>query len=162
MDKLYYFAYGLDMDKDRLQKVVGGEPVKVCNHVLFDYELSFSHGDTEQSYINIMHGGKGSLVEGVLYELNAEQIQKMDAFLHYPDVWQKKYLVDKHDIIFFYFSKKKENFSLAKPRPWYVVNLIKAAQSNNLTDTVDSFKAYVKVLTDNASSKPKKIINEHY
>jgi gamma-glutamylcyclotransferase len=75
-----YFAYGSNMDKQRLRERVGNFNSE-CAAVLRDYELCFNKlasGSTKgKGYANVM-ASAGSMVEGILYGIDKEGITKLD------------------------------------------------------------------------------------
>jgi gamma-glutamylcyclotransferase (GGCT)/AIG2-like uncharacterized protein YtfP len=87
-----YFAYGSNMDKKRLQERVGNFNSEHAA-VLRDYELCFNKlasGSTEgKGYANVM-ASAGSMVEGILYEIDKDGITKLDKYEGCPVHYTRK------------------------------------------------------------------------
>lgn len=91
MTKFLYFAYGSNVDSERMKgRSVNFESSEAA--VLEDYELNFhkrSKKFFDRGFANVSPA-KGKHVEGVLYQLSEEDILKLDKFegcpLHYERV----------------------------------------------------------------------------
>ncbi len=86
MRVVHYFAYGSNMNADRVQErglpVVGASAASLPGLELRFDKISRQH--PQCAHANIVYA-PGSLVEGVLYELDApEAIRVMDRFEHAP------------------------------------------------------------------------------
>ena len=93
MSNLYYFAYGSNMNPERV-KARGLNYSQVLSGQLSGYELSFNKysAKREGSAANIIMQ-ENAVTEGVLYLLSeAEQIVAMDPFEGFPDHYTRELL----------------------------------------------------------------------
>lgn len=106
--KTYYFAYGSNMSEKRMK-----EERKIKFHsrkkaILKDYKLVFnkmSESNNEIGFANIVKS-VGDFVEGVLYEINSEDIKRLNKYEGFP----KHYLKD-----IFYIGGVYAHVYLANP-----------------------------------------------
>ena len=84
-DLVWYFAYGSNMDEERLRIKRGIEPVNSTIAMLRDYKLLFNKKSKYKncSYANIV-SEKGSVVYGVLYLISRSDLGKLDVYEGYP------------------------------------------------------------------------------
>lgn len=87
--KMRYFAYGSNMDKDRMAKR-GINYTSRCFGRLTGYKLVFNKKayDGDFSYANIIPS-KSDFVEGVLYEFPDNEITNLDRVESYPRHYDK-------------------------------------------------------------------------
>jgi gamma-glutamylcyclotransferase (GGCT)/AIG2-like uncharacterized protein YtfP len=128
-----YFAYGSNMNPYRMidRKIEFSAPVV---GYLPGYRLTFNKvaANIGEGYANILPD-KNSIVEGVLYEINKNGMQKLDFFegypLHYRRVKIKIILEDKSIVdAFTYIAAKNMTAEGLKPSKQYLFHLIKAAK----------------------------------
>lgn len=89
---MYYFAYGSNMDKQRMKerKITFSDVERRAAH-LSGYHLEFNkvaNDNPLEGYANIVPDGSG-LVEGVLYNIDAASLPKLDKCEGYPDEYLK-------------------------------------------------------------------------
>ena len=85
-----YFAYGSNMNPERM-KDRGVDFIKSKAGILRNYKLTFSKICSENNksgYANIV-ANKNSIVEGVVYEINDNDILKLDTFEDYPEKYNR-------------------------------------------------------------------------
>ena len=88
---MYYFAYGSNMDKKRMEVEREITLFKRCSAHLSDYHLEFNkvaQGNPKEGKANIVPDD-GGLVEGVLYSIDAASLPKLDKCEGYPDEYLK-------------------------------------------------------------------------
>jgi gamma-glutamylcyclotransferase len=84
-DKKHYFAYGSNMNSERLRKRIGYLPPS-RKALLQDYALLFNktnYKNPTEGFANIVPQ-TGSQVEGILYEMTDKDIAKLDQFEGVP------------------------------------------------------------------------------
>lgn len=87
--KKYYFAYGSNLDINRLQSRVGNV-VSMGRHVLYGWKLVFNAGFDNQCFANIIFTGKNmDIVEGIVYQMTTRQIKKLDSFEGAPHLYTR-------------------------------------------------------------------------
>jgi len=82
---MYYFAYGSNMDKERMNKRGIAFSVRCAAH-LSGYRLKFNKvakDNPQEGKANIVIGD-GGLVEGALYDINATSLPTLDNCERYP------------------------------------------------------------------------------
>ncbi|GHC19774.1 gamma-glutamylcyclotransferase family protein [Aidingimonas halophila] len=87
----YYFAYGSNMNPDRVQARIGSTK-RVLAGVLPDHALSFNKASRIPgiAHANVVHQ-PGSQVEGALFQLaDAAQVELMDPFEGVPHDYQRQ------------------------------------------------------------------------
>lgn len=140
MENIYYFAFGSNTLKDRLEQRVG-EVKRIGTALLPDYKLVFNCGWKRSSFANIKRC-EGAVVEGVVYELDDYQIHWLDLYEGYPNNYEKFWFMDKGKILFGYWSINPNFISSAFPSPTYLKYLTDGALENNLTNTYNSLIQY--------------------
>ncbi|MCX8182535.1 MAG: gamma-glutamylcyclotransferase [Candidatus Methanomethyliaceae archaeon] len=83
--KVLYFAYGSNMDPERMEKRIG-EFYSIEGAILRGYRLAFNkkaQGKPGEGYANIVRDDSRA-VEGVLYEIDEEKLKKLDKFEGVP------------------------------------------------------------------------------
>lgn len=142
MLKVFYFAYGSNLSHERLISRVG-LCAKHRNYTLRGYKLSFNCGNRGLVYANIVKGRDTDSVEGVLYELNAEQFKELD---WYEGFYIKEFfMTDQQELCAVYVGhphaivKAKDT---TKPMLAYLNVIIEGCLENNLRHTYDELIAY--------------------
>ncbi|MEN2975432.1 MAG: gamma-glutamylcyclotransferase family protein [Candidatus Caldarchaeales archaeon] len=82
---VWYFAYGSNMDPDQM-KIRGVSFSKRLHAVLKGFRLEFnklSFRNPREGYANIVPDREG-VVEGILYEVEDEDLSKLDRYEGYP------------------------------------------------------------------------------
>lgn len=78
-----YFAYGSNLDPDRMSQRLGGAVEPVCIANLYGYQLTYDAGNPKyaSSYANISYtGDMREAVKGVVYKLRSGKIDELDQF----------------------------------------------------------------------------------
>ena len=133
MSNLYYFAYGSNMNPERV-RARGLEHSQVLSGQLSGYELSFNKYSAKRagSAANIIRK-KNAVTEGVLYLLSeADQILMMDPFEGYPDHYTREILsiATKSESVKAWVYIANQRFvrtNLLPPR-WYLNHLLAGKQ----------------------------------
>ena len=133
MSNLYYFAYGSNMNPERV-KARGLNYSQVLSGQLSGYELSFNKysAKREGSAANITRK-KDAVTEGVLYLLSGEeQIIQMDPFEGFPDHYTRELLsiATKSEPVKAWVYIANQRFireNLLPPR-WYLNHLLAGKQ----------------------------------
>lgn len=89
-DNTWYFACGSNMDAERMRKHIGRLPGRIPG-ILRGWRLEFNKMYTKISgvgFANIVHC-LGEIVEGVLYAVTEEELQKLDRFEGVPDHYKR-------------------------------------------------------------------------
>jgi len=127
----WYFAYGSNMDSDRLKKRIGRNRVEAKMGWLKGYALTFDKlADDGSGYANIQPV-KTETVYGVLYKLTEEELQKLDRYEGVPDHYVRRCIeveteAGKVQAECYVASEGKTREGL-KPRRDYLDHLIKGA-----------------------------------
>ena len=85
-----YFAYGSNMDPDRM-KQRGINFSKREHAILEGWKLLFNKiasRNPNEGYANIERG-EGSIVEGILYEIQGSDVEKLDKYEGYPNHYER-------------------------------------------------------------------------
>jgi gamma-glutamylcyclotransferase (GGCT)/AIG2-like uncharacterized protein YtfP len=133
MSNLYYFAYGSNMNSERV-RARGLEYSQVLSGQLSGYELSFNKysANREGSAANITKQ-ENAVTEGVLYLLSGEeQIIQMDPFEGFPDHYSRELLsiATKSELVKAWVYIANQRFireNLLPPR-WYLNHLLAGKQ----------------------------------
>ena len=133
MSNLYYFAYGSNMNSERV-RARGLEYSQVLSGQLSGYELSFNKysAKREGSAANITKQ-ENAVTEGVLYLLSGEeQIIQMDPFEGFPDHYSRELLsiATKSEPVKAWVYIANQRFireNLLPPR-WYLNHLLAGKQ----------------------------------
>ena len=133
MSNLYYFAYGSNMNSERV-RARGLEYSQVLSGQLSGYELSFNKysAKREGSAANITKQ-ENAVTEGVLYLLSGEeQIIQMDPFEGFPDHYSRELLsiATKSEPVEAWVYIANQRFireNLLPPR-WYLNHLLAGKQ----------------------------------
>ena len=133
MSNLYYFAYGSNMNPERV-KARGLNYSQVLSGQLSGYELSFNKysAKREGSAANIIRQ-ENAVTEGVLYLLSGEeQIIEMDPFEGFPDHYTRKLLsiATKYEWVRAWVYIANQRFIRANllPPRWYLDHLLAGKQ----------------------------------
>ena len=141
---MYYFAYGSNMDQNRLEERIKRKNLKRQIAILKNYCLMFNKiGDDGYGRANIERNDEK--VVGVLYELSKEELKTLDSIekgYERTTLNVKLISVGEVDSEIYIASADKIN-NMLKPTKEYLNHLIKGADQHKLHD-VD--KNYVKML----------------
>ena len=135
-----YFAYGSNMKIDRMTKrVPSAKPAGYAR--LVDKKLAFNKISTDGSGKTIIVDAKNSIVLGVLFEVNEDEIVNLDDA---EKGYERQNIVvlnnDGQQIHAFTYISAQTNNDL-KPYDWYLKFLIDGAHENNLPkDYIESLK----------------------
>lgn len=133
MKKIYYFAYGSNMNLERMQKRVGGEFRNPRGAVLKGYRLVFNKKASKKKgvgYANILHE-KNKEVEGVLYEITEAGLKELDGYEGYSNHYIRKKLPVKikgsSETVYawVYIAVEDKTESGLKPDKEYLSHLLK-------------------------------------
>ncbi len=83
---MYYFAYGSNMDSKRMVKR-GVEFFERKRGILHGFKLAFnkiSSNNPQEGFANIVEC-KNSAVEGIIYKINQQSLNKLDMYEGYPE-----------------------------------------------------------------------------
>jgi len=108
MDTIDYFAYGSNMNISRMVDR-GITPKKSISFELQDYKLVMnkkSYKNPSMGFANIIPK-QNSIVEGVLYTINRDDIKKLDKFEGYPKHYNKNILKIDNNEIYVYVANPK-------------------------------------------------------
>lgn len=89
---MYYFAYGSNMNPDRLNVERDVHPTNSKKGVLKDYQLvfnKFAYGNPLITVANIEKAA-GKQVEGIVFTITQDELKKIDKFEHYPEHYDRK------------------------------------------------------------------------
>jgi len=130
----YYFAFGSNMNQNRMKK----RKVKFTQKFkgsIRDWQLVFNKiNDRKEGagFANIIPK-ESSIVEGIIYEVNEESIQKLDVREGFPNHYQRLEMPVWDDMGRFFKcatyianpNKIKENL---KPERWYLNHLLEGKE----------------------------------
>lgn len=132
MKLLRYFAYGANLETNRLRRWCQ-EPVAVVGRAcLPGYECGFDrHG---YANVRLKPGGR---VWGICYELSPAALQRIDQYEDYPTVYQRRIVTvrlngrrDETTKAWVYLEPP-ENFGYA-PKPSYLRRILAAARQHGV------------------------------
>jgi hypothetical protein len=137
--KKLYFAYGSNMDQERLESRVG-KVTKIGTQILPCWKLEFDCGPRDRRFANItMTADARHGVEGVLYELTSKQMRLLDDHEGCPDFYQKlAFPMRDGKTMYAYVCLNP----LYRPLPKaiaqedYMAHIIKGCKENNLGATL--------------------------
>jgi len=132
--QLYYFAYGSNMDEDRMKKR-DVEFFAKLRGILRGWELAFNKVNDSKDgagFTNIMKKDSG-IVEGIIYKTNEESIKKLDGREGYPDHYGKKEMsVELQNGEFLncvvYIANPAKVRKGLMPEKWYLSHLLKGKE----------------------------------
>lgn len=120
-DLVYYFAYGSNMDPNRLkERGVEFHYPEAAN--LYDYELKFNKWSKTQGPVANIVPSPGSVVEGVLYQI--ESIEVLDHYEAYPNHYDRILLTINEKEAWVYVAQPKFIVEGMKPRKEYLNRLL--------------------------------------
>lgn len=82
MEKIYYFAYGSNMDVEQMQFRCP-DAIRVAKATLHNYKL------TEREFADIDESAGGA-VYGLLWRISAADLKALDRYEGFPTVYQRK------------------------------------------------------------------------
>jgi len=135
-DKVLYFAYGSNMDRERLEKERGitilGEEIGI----LKGYKLVFNKlaGREGEGYANI-EDSPSDFVIGVIYTIKEKDIEKLDRYEGVPNHYLRKEILveDKNKVkkkCFIYIANPDKVRAGLKPSKLYLTYLIEGARQH--------------------------------
>lgn len=133
---VWYFAYGSNMDSERLERRVGRSCIEWKIGTLRGYELVFNKVANDGSgYANVRPKDQG-VVYGVLYLLREQELRKLDRCEGVPDHYKRVPLpveteAGTIDAVCYVAGKNKVEEGL-RPRCDYLKHLVKGASEHNL------------------------------
>jgi len=126
---VYYFAYGSNMDENRINNRVGFYKI-IGTGVLKNYTLVFnkiSKDNPSKGYANIIPKDN-CLVEGIIYEINSDGIKKLDKKEGFPSHYERKKMKILHDseyiICEVYIANKNMVNNNLKPTRDYLAHIL--------------------------------------
>ncbi len=138
MKKVLYFAYGSNMNKDRLDNRLDwlGKFANVGTHTLKGWKLVFNAVSRQDTtcYLNIVKGTATDFVEGVLYDITEEQFKHLD---HFEQLYYKYYFdIDKDTLGCVYICTDMADIGQRyTPQRHYLNICIQGAYDNKLQHT---------------------------
>lgn len=158
--KIFYFAYGSNMDADRLKERLEKEGMKIeprgRKAKLVSYRLTFDKKSTQDNLGRAtIEASPGEVVWGVLYELPCHCLDILDKYEgvksgHYRREEVKVCLPDGTEVraVTYIALPEKLERGLRPPR-WYLKHLLKGAEEHGLP------KEYIKMLERTPSVEAK-------
>ena len=149
---LWYFAYGRNINIDELIRRIERYPLIICRGILPGYDLRFNKDPGPKSgtgYANMVPA-EGRWVEGLLYLLNEEDMDKLDKFEGVPQHYKR------HKVNVWNIEKMRwviaETYVAVrtrelKPPKEYLIEIIKAAEEALLSP---EWIEYLNKFLDNA------------
>lgn len=131
---LYYFAFGSNMDKKRMEYRTH-ESSERQKGIMKDWKLVFNKIKDEErgsGYANI-EPEIGSVVEGIIYKVSEDAIKKLDRREGVPDDYLQETKSVENDnqesinCIVYIANRSKINNSL-KPEQWYLNHLLEGKE----------------------------------
>ncbi len=127
-----YFAYGSNMNSDRMQDRCGADnftDLGKANLVGYDF---YFYG---KGHANIkLYASK--MIEGVLWNINEECLKKLDQVEGYPNVYQRQAVKvnwQNKNILAQVYIVEKDN-TRSKPSAEYLQTVLTGAQEHNLSE----------------------------
>jgi hypothetical protein len=122
----YYFAYGSNLDQQRMKD----RKIKIYTIVsawLLNYELKFNKISKKQGAVANIMLKAGSIVEGVLYQI--EDIKTIDIYEGYPKHYnriQMSFNIDNKDVLaWIYIAQPHYIKEGLKPKQEYLNHILK-------------------------------------
>jgi gamma-glutamylcyclotransferase (GGCT)/AIG2-like uncharacterized protein YtfP len=136
--KILYFAYGSNMNQERLEWRIG-KVKKIGTTRIPLYRLEFNCGTASRYFANMVMTGRSSdFIEGVLYEVSEIQLRQLDAFEGCPYAYQKFVYQGHTSDIYAYICINplyKPIDLQAKVEKDYLLHILKGCAENNLSHT---------------------------
>ncbi len=148
----YYFAYGSNMQRKRLEDRVG-KVVFIGKARLEDYELDFSKKSKDGSGKANITEKVNSIVEGAIFQLSVDQLKMLDKFEGYPTHYLRQKIKvqrTKDDRIFsvhVYIAQSDHIQPNLRPTPTYLNYIIDGAKEIKATDTHEKLVLYKETLS---------------
>lgn len=130
MSETYYFAFGSNMNIERLKKREINFS-KIFSGYIKGYKLVFdkkASGKLDQTYANIQKE-ENSIVEGILYQIDNVNIEKLDIYEGVPKHYLRKEIEvnTTHGLInAWVYIAHKDMLTSGKPTKNYLSNLLNA------------------------------------
>jgi len=141
--KKYYFAYGSNLDQNRLEARVG-KVVNLGVHTLYGYRLSFNAGFemSQHAFANLIPtGSMKDSVEGVVYQMSMMQIKLLDNCEVAPHLYTRciHYYKDKDLQVYISFNPAYtgKGHQGVIPTQEYMRFVVDGAFKNNVKSTLD-------------------------
>jgi hypothetical protein len=138
----YYFAYGSNLDQQRMKD----RKIKIYTIVsawLLNYELKFNKISKKQGAVANIMLKAGSIVEGVLYQI--EDIKTIDIYEGYPKHYnriQMSFNIDNKDVLaWIYIAQPHYIKEGLKPKQEYLNHILKG-KSYMTPEYYEKFKKY--------------------
>jgi gamma-glutamylcyclotransferase len=136
--KKLYFAYGSNMNQERLEERVG-KVTKLYTTAVMGWKLDLNCGPRDKRFANMtMTGLHKDFVEGVVYELTPKQLRWLDCCEGAPVFYQRiEFPLEGTKSMIAYISLNPTYRSSPKTRASkdYIYHLIKGCKDNNLEHT---------------------------
>lgn len=147
---LLYFAYGCNMDRELLARVLErdpgpGQPARVA-----DWRLAFNKSGEENGWgvvANLM-AAKQCLVYGVVYRLPGDLLNRLDRFEGVPDhyrrttLWAEPLGRRAHQAVLAYVAQPEWVVADGRPDPGYLRHLLRGAAAHGCpADYLDWLRA---------------------
>jgi cation transport regulator ChaC len=131
---MYYFAYGSNMDPERMRERLGRQPDRKAA-TLADWMLKFNKitsRNPQEGYANI-GTQDGEKVEGILYDITTEELRKMDLREGYPIHYNRINIVvrtedDKEIEVITYIAQPSKVREGLRPSREYLNHLLAARE----------------------------------
>lgn len=137
--KTLYFAYGSNMLKARLEERVG-EVKKEGNFKVHGFKLTFNAGHSAGFANMEMTGNHKDFVEGVVYEMESEQLRKLDHREGTPHFYIRACLPywdgKVQRTLFFYTAMNPTYRTEQPPTATYMQVIIAGCKQNKLKHTL--------------------------
>ncbi len=132
---MYYFAYGSNMLIARLEKRVGNVEC-LGMAILENYQIAFNKQSKDGTGKTNVYFSDGGLVEGVLFELTEEQMNKLDkSEIGYKRIDLNVQLLKNTFLAVSYIAEVDAINNNLSPTKEYLQYLIDGAIENKLSDT---------------------------
>ncbi|NPA38245.1 MAG: gamma-glutamylcyclotransferase [Candidatus Nanohaloarchaeota archaeon] len=130
MKGVWYFAYGSNMNPERMKE--RGVNFKIRKKAFLKcWKLVFNKTSTKnpkEGFANIVFDGS-SIMEGILYLINEEDIRKLDKYEGYPDhygrIRVRVLTLDGAVEAEVYVAQSDKTAPHLKPPKWYMDHLLK-------------------------------------
>ena len=131
---VHYFAFGSNMNKERMVDR-NAEFSEMLKGILKEWKLVFNKINSKKNgagFANI-EPEKDSVVEGIIYKVNEETLQKLDRFEGVPDHYFRKNMMVENDQGEFvncvtYLANSSKISNSLKPEKWYLDHLLEGKE----------------------------------